>query len=183
MSYPEAMTYMTTITQPVSEPIVSEPVNNEPAVNEPSPDAIAKDIERRNEMLTMARSDSELVASLYDLLYDAISHDVERRDKLREPFVAPVIIQPNGDPASKVTGFSRDISTDGIGLLHPVPLECKDVAITVCGRNRNPTLLYIKIEWCQPFGEGWYFSGGRFIYRPSETDAATIPTSDTPPSQ
>lgn len=130
-----------------------------------APDAIKHDIEWRNQMATIARTESELVAGLYGLLSDAITHDIERRSKLRDPFIAPVVIYPNGDEGCCLTALTRDISTNGIGLVHAFPLECTDVVIKVFGADGKPTHLYARIEWCNSLGEGWHVSGGRFIYR------------------
>ena len=116
-------------------------------------------------MTKVARDEHELVANLYGLLSDAITHDIDRRRHLREPFIVPFVIHPDGDENCCLTGLTRDISTEGIGLIHTFPLACKDAALKVFGDNGKPTLLYVKIEWCDPLREGWYVSGGRFIYR------------------
>ena len=140
-----------------------------------TPDAIKHDIEWRNQMASMARTESELVAGLYGLLSDAITHDIERRSKLRDPFIAPVTIYPNGHENRALSALTRDISTEGIGLVHAFPLECTDVVIKVLGADGKPTHLYVSIQWCKSLGGGWYVSGGRFIYRLSVTENETQP--------
>ena len=116
-------------------------------------------------MKTTERNAYELEAGLYGLLAEAISRDVERRSQQREPFMAPVAIQRGAGKGGCLTGFTRDISVEGIGLIHAFPLEREEIVVKVFGADEKTTLLYVKIEWCDPIGEGWYISGGRFIYR------------------
>ena len=153
---------MTTTKNPVAENSVAENsvANNE--VKKPF-DAITRDIELREEMSTISRTERELTASLFSLLYDAISTDVEQRSHLREALTAPVsILLSDG---YRLSGVTRDISLDGIGLVHAVPIECQEVVVRVFDNNEKPTLLYADIKWCHAIGRGWFVSGGKFIYR------------------
>jgi hypothetical protein len=106
-----------------------------------------------------------LRAAVYELLSQALNQGIEGRNRLREPFLAPVFIQPEGESGPRLTGFSRDVSAEGIGLLHSFPLNSSDDVVVIPGPNRKPVKLQVKIAWCKPFGEGWYISGGKFVAR------------------
>ncbi len=106
-----------------------------------------------------------LRAAVYELLSQALNEGIEGRNRLREPFLAPVFIQPEGDSGPSLTGFSRDVSAEGIGLLHSFPLDPKDIVVVFSGPNRKRVKLQIRIAWCKSFGDGWYISGGRFVAR------------------
>jgi hypothetical protein len=87
---------------------------------------------------------------------------VERRAAERYPFFAPVCITSCDASQQRRSAFSRDMSTDGIGLLHNMPIDrgtiC-DLSITQNGinfRRRSQAM------WCSAVGEGWYLSGWRF---------------------
>jgi hypothetical protein len=84
----------------------------------------------------------------------------ERRSAERTPFFGPAQIElDNGDVHS---GFTRDLSTPGIGLLHPMAIEPGEITVHIplqSGTLSQRTL----ILWCQDVGDGWYASGGRFV--------------------
>ncbi len=106
-----------------------------------------------------------LRTAVSELLSQALNQEIERRDLQREPFLAPVLIQPAGNSGPSLTGFSRDVSGEGIGLLHSFPLDRSETVVVFPGPNQEPFRLKVKIAWCKPFGEGWYISGGRFVAR------------------
>lgn len=106
-----------------------------------------------------------LQAAVYEILADAIDQDINRRGNRREPLLTSVLIQPDEESDRWLTGLTRDVSPEGIGLIHFFPLECGECVIKVTYPNRKPKLLKIKIQWCRPFGDGWYISGGLFIAR------------------
>jgi hypothetical protein len=87
----------------------------------------------------------------------------ERRTAERYPFFAPVSIMPYDETQQRWSAFSRDMSADGIGLLHNMPIDCGricELSITQAGihfRRRS------ELMWCTAAGEGWYLSGWRFV--------------------
>ena len=57
--------------------------------------------------------------------------------------------------------FTRELSNTGIGLLHDVPLERGEVAVSLQSQGRTVTFRTY-IVWCKPCGR-WYLSGGQFL--------------------
>ena len=106
-----------------------------------------------------------LKAAVCALLAEAIVQDVDRRKLQREPYFKKVCIQPNGDSGPELTGFAREISNEGVGLLHAFHLDPKDNVIVIMGPDRTPFRLQAEITWCAPLGEGWYVSGAQFVAR------------------
>jgi hypothetical protein len=107
----------------------------------------------------------DLRVAVHEILSLALNEGIEGRNRLREPFLASVFIQPEGDAGPSLTGFSRDVSAEGVGLLHSFPLDLTDTVVEFPRPNRKSLRLQVKITWCKPFGEGWYVSGGQFITR------------------
>jgi hypothetical protein len=105
-----------------------------------------------------------LRTAVSELLSQALNQEIERRGCQREPFLAPVFIQPKGDSGPSLTAFSRDVSSDGIGLLHAFPLDLTETVVVFLDSNQK-IRLKVSIAWCKPFGEGWFVSGGRFVAR------------------
>ncbi|MGD9648528.1 MAG: PilZ domain-containing protein [Pirellulales bacterium] len=85
----------------------------------------------------------------------------ERRQTVRYPFFRPVTVRT--DMFRKHSAFTREISTDGIGLLHRVEFRLGKVDVLVPNSGGTTARLRVHILWCKPCGEGWYISGGRFI--------------------
>ena len=106
-------------------------------------------------------------AAVCELLSEALSQDIERRSQQREPLLAMALIQTDRETDRWLTGLTRDVSDEGIGLMHSFPLdECTEVVVKISYAKRRSVLLEVMIEWCEPIGEGWYISGGRFTARP-----------------
>ena len=87
---------------------------------------------------------------------------VHRRLKQRQPFFRQVTITSGGAQRTQFSAFSRDISREGIGLLHSMPLEAHRVTLSIPTTASDRVELSTEITWCAPCGEGWYLSGGRF---------------------
>jgi hypothetical protein len=99
--------------------------------------------------------------AIHELLLEA-HQDVnrERRAVTRFPFFRRVSVRTEG--ASPVV-FSREISTQGIGLLHNVELPPGDLEIAIPSKRGYSIRVRTRIMWCHPCGEGWYISGGQFL--------------------
>jgi hypothetical protein len=81
----------------------------------------------------------------------------DRRAEKRFPFFHPVSLWLDGRAFS---GFSRDISASGIGLLHDGELSLKEIDIIVAGHRQPLAALVVR---CEPCGLGWYSSGCKFL--------------------
>jgi hypothetical protein len=88
----------------------------------------------------------------------------ERMVDNRTPFFGPVSIAIEEDGQQwQFSGFSREVSPSGIGLLHNMPLDSGDVVVVTIPRRMVPdTRFQCKLRWCEPCGEGWYISGAEF---------------------
>jgi hypothetical protein len=86
----------------------------------------------------------------------------EQRLRQRLPFFRPASITLDDAESTEFSGFTRDISSGGVGLLHQTPLDMESVNVgiwTVTGRRDD---ICLKIRWCNSVGQGWYVSGGQF---------------------
>ncbi len=81
----------------------------------------------------------------------------DRRSEPRIPFFRAVSICVDDHCYS---GFIRDISHSSVGMLHNMELPRKEVEITVDGQRDG---FRVRIERCNPCGEGWFVSGGRVV--------------------
>jgi hypothetical protein len=116
------------------------------------------------EASTLGRDEVELQAAVAVLLCEATDLGIDRRSLQREPYLKRVLIQR--DSASAVTGFTREISDKGVGLLHSFALEPKDIVeVSIEGPHQMSYRLQVETTWCSPLGDGWYASGGQFIAR------------------
>jgi len=102
------------------------------------------------------------VSQVTSLLSMLLRAELDRRPKQRYPFFRPVVLKHCGDQTKRISAFSRDISTTGVGLIHNMPVETQQLTITVPRSNDNSFDINTQITWCKPCGEGWYLSGGWF---------------------
>ena len=114
--------------------------------------------------LTWTSVDAKLDVNICRLLNESKPDGtVERREDERHPFFRPVTIFLVGSERGR-TGFSREISTLGIGLVHAFPLKQFDeVIVTVPHILSDTVSIRTQIQWCQPIAGIWCISGGRFI--------------------
>jgi hypothetical protein len=82
------------------------------------------------------------------------------RSGVRFPFFRVVSIEVDDRCYS---AFSRDICVSSIGLLHNMELPLREVDVTIPIAADKKCKMRVRIERCEPCGEGWYISGGRFI--------------------
>lgn len=85
----------------------------------------------------------------------------ERRSEPRTPFFQPATLAYRYREDQPIPVFTRELSNSGIGLLHAVPLERGEVAITI-GNQDNAVTFRAYILWCKACGP-WYLSGGQFL--------------------
>jgi hypothetical protein len=96
------------------------------------------------------------------LMAEARRADDEQRRHGRVPCFRPLMIQLKDSP-ELYSAFARDISMEGIGLLHWMPVRPEPVSVICKLEDGTRLCLSVKIDWCQPCGVGWYTSGGRFL--------------------
>ena len=90
----------------------------------------------------------------------------DRRAEVRHPFFRPLSICPANEPQRQYSAFAREISRNGIGLLHNMPLEPGAALVTIFRDGGRTLKIRTEIVWCRACGEGWYLSGGRFLDLP-----------------
>jgi hypothetical protein len=96
------------------------------------------------------------------VLMSAVDRKSTHRLATRLSYFRPALITFEGG-RSVTTGFTRDISSQAIGLLHDVPVNIGPIRVRVSALNGEELDLRVDIEWCKQNGEGWYISGGRFV--------------------
>ena len=85
----------------------------------------------------------------------------DRRDQVRYPFFRPVSIELAD--GHQYSAFTREISETGIGLIHNIDLNDREVEISIPGEGGYSIRVRTRIVWCQACGEGWFISGGQFV--------------------
>src|SRR5262245_54032471 len=99
--------------------------------------------------------------AIYDILREAQANDKrEGRCTVRYSFFRPVVIHI-GDRT--FSGFSREVSELGIGLLHKIELPPGDIELRIASEQGYSVRIRTRILWCSPCGEAWYISGGEFV--------------------
>lgn len=104
------------------------------------------------------------VAPLRDEELSALlGHPHERRDEPRHPLFCPVTLRTSECPTHLLSGFSREVSLGGIGLLHGTPIKQGATAvITVVTPEAHLSKSAVAV-WSRPAGEGWFLSGWQFV--------------------
>jgi len=98
-----------------------------------------------------------------DLLEWAGVANGDRRTGVRVPFYGPVNLTVEESGLRRTYSvISRDISSNGMGLLHIMPLSLGPILLTWHRRDDESLRLRGEIVWCEPCGAGWYLSGVKF---------------------
>jgi hypothetical protein len=85
----------------------------------------------------------------------------DRRGIARLPFFRPVWIRSHG--GTRRRAFSREISIEGIGLIHDFDLEPGEVELSILSRDGYLVVVMTRIDWCRFCGDDWHISGGEFV--------------------
>jgi hypothetical protein len=89
---------------------------------------------------------------------------VERRSLHREPFVRPAIVVLSDAPCFRLSGFTRNISSRGVGVVLDGALpEGISVRLFIHRFQRPPTGVICGCRWCDEYGNGWYAVGMNFL--------------------
>ena len=99
-------------------------------------------------------------AALGELLQDRLW---DRRHDARTSYFGPVTIRLPEEPEVHFSAFTRDLSASGIGMIHLMPLDNREVVIAVPLPSGMSAALLTQIFWCHDYHDGWYASGGRFL--------------------
>jgi hypothetical protein len=89
-------------------------------------------------------------------------HGVDPRHDIRRPYCCPVSIILEGGKR-EVPGYTRDVSSHEIGLVHNAPLEHGEVTLALTIPDGKRVLVRTDIRWCLPCRDGRYQSRGRFL--------------------
>jgi len=88
----------------------------------------------------------------------------ERRINSRQNFVRPVRIAFLRNPKEVRTGFTRDLSDTGIGLIHRFQIEkCEQAYVKINRLWDEPVVIRCKVAWCTKSENGWHQSGWEIV--------------------
>jgi hypothetical protein len=112
-------------------------------------------------MAMEVETNKQLGLEVYQILREARANEKkERRDTVRYAFFRPVAIHLG---QNRLSGFSREISETGIGLLHNADLSPGEVEVVISTEQTYSVHIRTRILWCTRCGDGWYISGGEFV--------------------
>ncbi len=99
--------------------------------------------------------------AIHELIVEAHHEYVkDRRSEARYPFFRPVSLEI--EPGSRYSAFTREISAQGIGLLHNFEIAPSEVELYIPHRKGSVIRVRTRLIWCQQRGDGWFTSGGVF---------------------
>ena len=140
-----------------------------PQLNRKNPPIGSPELRSRESayMLRSARHsiNPDLDLMVENLLREESEYDrVECRSAHREHLVRGVIISIKGSDEI-FDGFSRNISTTGIGIItsSPVPENATAVITIESIRSGVDKKVLADSRWCKPYGKKWFVSGWQFI--------------------
>ncbi len=107
--------------------------------------------------------------SMRSLLSEAREDDAREPSMgTRHPFFRPVSILVS--EGCRMSAFSRDLSPQGIGLMHHMPLPLEEVEIRIATGRGYYVKVRTMITSCRPCGEACYVSRGHFMSIPVVSD-------------
>ncbi len=104
--------------------------------------------------------------SIEDLrrILEAIERDPQSNQRTAERLELSVPAEITTMRGNTVSAMTREISRNGIGLLHRGILNPCEVTIRMASDSREFEYR-VMIEWCVPTESGMFLSGGRFLAR------------------
>jgi len=88
----------------------------------------------------------------------------ERRINARQNFVRPVKIVCYSRPKDTCSGFTRDLSGTGVGLIHKFEIAQDEQALITINRLWDgPVIVKCKVAWCTKTENGWFQSGWEIL--------------------
>ena len=95
------------------------------------------------------------------LLSAVLGEALNRRMSRRVPFWRTVTITDGC--GTKVAATSRDISRDGIGLLHRDPIKPGRIVVSIPSSVGTAFVATYDVRRSTPLGQGWYASSARLL--------------------
>lgn len=87
----------------------------------------------------------------------------ERRISFREAISRPCRIRLSGKDEI-INGFTKNISFEGVGVItHESFQGDEEAKIEIHSSHDTNPVIFSRLAWCKPFGDGWYVSGWRFV--------------------
>jgi hypothetical protein len=96
------------------------------------------------------------------LLCATALNEAQRRFRKRYPFLRPITVHRYRTHPASLAAFGRDISLDGIGLVHRGPIENGYATLSIPTSSGTADVT-ADIKWCRPCGGDLFLSGGRFV--------------------
>ena len=90
------------------------------------------------------------------LFLSAVAAEANRRLQQRFPFFMPARMRLGAANGQQLSGWSTDISAEGIGLLHRMPLERRRITLAVPNAEGQQIDISTEINWCQPVCNEWF---------------------------
>jgi hypothetical protein len=88
----------------------------------------------------------------------------ERRDASRQSITRPLLIEPRDDSRRTVDAFSRDLSSQGVGVISRDAFKQGTMARILISRvNGPPSVVLAECRWCDRYENGWFLSGWTFV--------------------
>jgi hypothetical protein len=104
----------------------------------------------------MQTASPSLQAALERILNEAPAGQLQRPGNFRE---ATIVM----DDGKRRPAFTRDLSQDGISLMHLGKLDLTEVDLRVAATSDTSIRLRVRITWSREVKGGWYNSGGPII--------------------
>lgn len=106
---------------------------------------------------------SDMAMLVESMVKEEVAASRERRSAHRVPFVRPVIVQLDGE-MQPFYSFSKNVSSSGIGLIIRIaPPVGTGGKLSIQRLRGTPAVVRAEIRWAEPFGDGWYLTGWRFV--------------------
>lgn len=104
--------------------------------------------------------------SIEDLrrILESIEKDDDTNQRMAERLELSVPAEITTQRGNTVSAMTREISRNGIGLLHRGCLQPGEVTIRMASDSREFEYR-VMVEWCVPTESGMFLSGGRFLSR------------------
>jgi len=126
----------------------------------------------------LAAPSSELRAFVERFAHELIHERIEERRSPRHKLTAEVRVQPvdrHFEPtAAAFMAVTRDISTDGIGLMHDRAVRDKYLWLRLKTPGGKLMNVVVEVVRCRPLGK-FYDIGGRFVAKLDQAPGFELP--------